>query len=81
MRGDKPEKSVAGDPRLGHEYDQPENQAAGCQQRASNALSLPGQTNSAQANDAQHEEKKTTFGDANAQLQALKDKMEADSKK
>jgi len=30
---------------------------------------------------AQHEEKKTTFGDANAQLQALKDKMEADSKK
>jgi small subunit ribosomal protein S1 len=30
---------------------------------------------------AQNEEKKTTFGDANAQLQALKDKMEADSKK
>jgi small subunit ribosomal protein S1 len=30
---------------------------------------------------AQHEEKKTTFGDANSQLQALKDKMEADSKK
>ena len=30
---------------------------------------------------AQAEEKKTTFGDANSQLQALKDKMEADSKK
>ena len=30
---------------------------------------------------AQAEESKTTFGDANAQLQALKDKMEADSKK
>ncbi|MEX0359906.1 MAG: 30S ribosomal protein S1 [Allomuricauda sp.] len=30
---------------------------------------------------ASAEETKTTFGDANAQLQALKDKMEADSKK